>query len=211
MLRKTRLTTVLISTGLTSALLVGCGDDTSGSDNPSATTSVDTAAAPTELTWSRWQGVQLPTSRVDGPRNVDGDVVSGYTNSPQGAVLAAVHGSIRLALSPDTSWPKVANAVAAPGVGRDTYAVNRALISIAAVPAGPAPMAVKGFRVDEYSPTRSVISVAVAQPNLPLTAAKQTVVWSGEDWKVLLPAPGSEVEPTTVSDLTGYTALEGPQ
>src|SRR3546814_11613992 len=67
--------------------------------------------------------------------------------------------------SPDTSWPAVANSVAAPGEGRDSYAVNRALVTVTGpAPAGSAPQ-VKGFRVQDYTPTRTVVTIAAAQPD----------------------------------------------
>lgn len=202
----------LLTAAILSATVLGVGacssdpaDDTGAG---TTSTSVDPSAAPADISWNSWQGVNLPTSAVDGPTTVDGDVAAGYAHSPQGAALAAIQGTLRLAMAPDTSWPAVANSVAAPGEGRDSYAVNRALVTVTGpAPAGSAPQ-IKGFRVQDYTPTRTVVNIAAAQPDTTLVAATQTMVWSGEDWKILLPAPGSETAPQTLSDLSGYTALE---
>lgn len=180
-----------------------------GSDNPTSSpseTPVNTTAAPAALSWTDWQGARLPVSKTDGPQAATGDVATGYSHSPQGAVLAAAQATVRLALAPDTSWAQVANKLAAPGTGRDTYAVNRALVSVTGpAPAGTAPV-LKGFKFSSYSPTRAAVAIAVTQ-NSALTSATQTVVWDGGDWKLLLPPPGQETAAHPLSSLTGYTGF----
>ena len=183
----------------------GCGDS-SGPQSGAASSAPNTTAAPAKLSWTDWQGARLPVSAVDGPAKVDGDVATGYSHTPQGAVLAAVQDTIRLSLAPDTSWAKVANTLAAPGAGRDTYAVNRALVSVTGpAPAGTAPV-VKGFAVRSYTDTRAQVAVAVSQNNA-LTTATQTVVWDGTDWRLLLPDPGHQNGATPLASLTGYTPM----
>ena len=40
-----------------------------------------------------------------------------------------------------------------------------------------------------------------------LTAAQQTVVWTGADWRVLLPEPGTETDAQPLTNLDGFVAL----
>ncbi|WP_143695171.1 hypothetical protein [Williamsia sp. 1135] len=183
--------------------MAACGSD-SGSDEPSAAT--DTTAPPAQVTWVSWQGARLPVSATDGPAKVTGDLATGYSNTPQGAALAAFQGTIRLSLAPDESWAQVANKLVAPGTGRDTYAVNRALVSVSGpAPQGTAPI-VRGYKFTSYSPQRADVSLAVEQDGT-LAAAQQTVVWTGADWRVLLPEPGHEPTPTPLANLEGFVSL----
>lgn len=199
----------LIAAATVAAVLAlsGCGSTEPTADTTTTSTSaaVDTSAAPADVQWQSWRGASLPTSSTDGPREVAGDVASGYTPTPQGAVLAAAQGITRLRLAPDNSWPDVVNAVAAPGVGRDTYAVNRAQVSIT----DPAPEGtearLEGFEVTDFTDARAVVRLAVERPDGALMATTHTLVWSGEDWKLLLPAPDDIPEPETLTDTAGFT------
>jgi hypothetical protein len=202
----------LIAAATVAAVLAlsGCGSAEPTSDTTTTSTSaaaVDTSAAPADVQWQSWRGASLPTSSTDGPREVAGDIATGYTPTPQGAVLAAAQGITRLRLAPDNSWPDVVNAVAAPGVGRDTYAVNRAQVSIT----DPAPEGteahLEGFEVTDFTDTRAVVRLAVERPDGALMATTHTLVWSGEDWKLLLPAPDDIPEPETLTDTAGFTEL----
>lgn len=189
--------------------LAGCGssDDPSDTSGPSTSSVADTSAAPTDVQWATWQGASLPTSDTDGPHTVSGDVASGYSPTPQGAVLAAVQGITRLRLAPDNSWPDVVNAVAAPGVGRDTYAINRAQVSItSAAPAG-SENPVSAFEVSDYTDNRAVVRLLVDKADGTAVATTHTLVWSGDDWKLLLPAADDVTAPEIVTDKAGFTDL----
>lgn len=203
----TRLHTIAatVVVAIIAAITLGaCGSDSNNDSESTAAT--NTTQAPAALTWTTWQGVRLPVSATDGPAKITGDVASGYSNSPQGAALAAFHSTIRLSLAPDQSWAEVANKLAAPGSGRDTYAVNRALVSVTGpAPQGTAPV-VRGYKFTSYSPTRADLTLAVEQDKK-LTAATQTVVWTGADWRVLLPEPGTEPTPQPLANLDGFVAL----
>ena len=184
--------------------LAACGSE---SDTPrESAAATNTTAPPANVSWIDWQGARLPVSATDGPSTITGDIATGYSNTPQGAALAAFQGTIRLSLAPDESWAQVANKLAAPGTGRDTYAVNRALVSVTGpAPAGTAPI-VRGYTFTSYTPARATLKLAVEQDHK-LTAAQQTVVWTGADWRVLLPEPGTETDAQPLTNLDGFVAL----
>jgi len=187
--------------------ITGCGSDDTATGTEQQV--IDTTTAPQQVQWENWQGVPLPVSASDGPSTIDGDVARGYSATPQGAVLAAVQGITRLRLAPDSSWPQVANTVAAPGEGRDTYAVNRAMITIT----GPAPTgteaSITGFRVVDYTPEQAVVELARKRADTTVVATTHTLVWAGDDWKLVLPGPDSEAPAAaSLANLDGFTEFE---
>ncbi|WP_307090952.1 hypothetical protein [Rhodococcus sp. SORGH_AS_0301] len=204
---------------IVAAFVAGCSNDTATGDDttPSA---VDVAASPTEVTWRPYQGVEVPYSTVDGPTaDTASAAPTGYTATPQGAVLAAIQGQARLALAPDTAWATVTRTLVAPGDGRDAYAIARSAASItdAADPATTA--AFTGFRVSSYDDTRAVVEVATTMPGGQLTAVPVTVLRATGDWKIALPAPtGGEDDPTApaptdpipLTSMDGFTAFSAP-
>ncbi len=209
--------------GLTAALaltVAGCGSDSADpGDSGDGTQSVDVAAVPESVTWTPYQGVSVPYSSVDGPTTATVSAApTGYSHTPQGAVLAAIQAQTRLALAPDSSWPQVTASLVAPGAGRDAYSVARAGASIttAADPASTAAFA--GFRVRDYTDDTAVLDLATTMPGGQLTSVPATVLWRGDDWKLLLPEPDSgnddgdiaapaATDPAELPSLDGFTAF----
>ncbi|RRQ26153.1 hypothetical protein DK926_19330 [Rhodococcus sp. Eu-32] len=217
---------VAVSAVTAVAAIAGCGssgdDGVTGTDNSRP---VDTAAVPAQVTWRPYQGVQVPYSDVDGPTdNTTSAAPTGYSHTPQGAVLAAIQGQTRLALAPDSSWAQATGALVAAGAGRDSYAVARAGASITA-PADPATTAAfTGFRVTDYRDEQADIDLATTMPGGQLTTAAVTVLWRGDDWKIALPAPDTggdgigsdtdtawdapaDTDPVPLTSLDGFTAF----
>ncbi|WP_052059902.1 hypothetical protein [Rhodococcoides fascians] len=210
------------------AAIAGCGN--SGDDGDTVADNarpVDTAAAPAQVTWQPYQGVQVPYSGVDGPTdNITSAAPTGYSHTPQGAVLAAIQGQTRLALAPDSAWAQTTSTLVAAGAGRDSYAVARAGASITA-PADPASTATfSGFRVAEYRDEQADIDLVTTMPGGQLTSVPVTVLWRGDDWKIALPAPDTggdgtsgdaaadaewdapaDTDPVALASLDGFTAF----
>ena len=68
--------------------------------SPARATRPAPAAAPIEVAGLRWlgfHGMQLPISAHDGPRDTRGGLASGFTDTPTGALLAAVNIGVRTA------------------------------------------------------------------------------------------------------------------
>lgn len=49
----------------------------------------------TGLRWSDYHGVRLPSSPAAGPRDISGGLASGYSDTPLGALLAALNIAVR--------------------------------------------------------------------------------------------------------------------
>ncbi|MBV7708125.1 hypothetical protein NOVA_35625 [Nocardia nova] len=168
------------------ATLTGCtgpGDHT----HPPATSSLpaDIHAAPTNVTTTVYQGISLPISD-QGPRTVTGAVAAGFTHTPAGAALAAIHATVRISVAPDDHWATVGQQMLTPGAGRDDWAVARAQVSIT-TPVTGLPPKILGYRITGYTADRADTAIYTQQPDTSLTCNTATVIWQGGDWKLLLP------------------------
>ncbi|OZC42504.1 hypothetical protein CH286_25400 [Rhodococcus sp. WWJCD1] len=183
------------------------GDPATGEGNPAP----DLRSAPAELTWREIAGVSVPTSRVDGPATGTSVNRSGYSQTPQGAVLAAIVGQTALAVADDRAWPEVVNTVTAPGPGRDEFAAARAAVTVSgSVPADSAPRFV-GFEVTDYSNDPLSAAVSVAQTiggDDQLYAYPVALQWIADDWRIVLPTAEENIDAVELDSLDGYTTLE---
>ncbi|UPU46242.1 MULTISPECIES: hypothetical protein [Rhodococcus] len=189
-------------------LSAGCGSDSDTFDP--APTPLDTISAPTNVSWESYNGVRLPRSLADGPKN-SSTTPSGYSQSPQGAVLAAIRGQAYLALTPDANWGEMVSIVTAPGPGRDEFAANRALVSVTGpVPAEQAPKFI-AFKVTDYTPGDSATAAVdvVQEIGSPpaLFVYPVALEWIG-DWRLVLPTAAENIDAREVDNLDGYTLIE---
>lgn len=186
----------------------GCGSDPDTFDP--APIPVDTTSPPANLTWEGYNGVRLPRSITDGPKDYSA-VPHGYTNTPQGAVLAAIRGQAYLALTPDTTWGQMVSVVTAPGSGRDEFAANRALVSVTgSVPPEQAPKFV-AFKVIDYTPGESATAAVEVVQEIGSPPQRfvypVALAWIG-DWRLVLPTAAENIDARPVENLDGYTLIE---
>ena len=201
----------IAATAATVLALAACGSG--NDDTPTATPDAapDLRSAPAELTWREVAGVSVPTSRVDGPLAGTSVNRSGYAQTPQGAVLAAINGQTALAVADDRAWPEVVNTVTAPGPGRDEFAAARAAVTVSgSVPADAAPKFV-GFEVTDYSNDPLSAGVSVAQTigtGTELFSYPVALQWISGDWRIVLPTSEENIDAVEIDNLDGYTTLE---
>lgn len=170
---------------------------------PAAPTSAapDPNRAPSDIRWEAWQGVKLPYGKQDGPAKVT-DAALGYSHTPQGAALAAIHHTVRISLAPDATWARTASQALMPGPGKDAWVVARAQISLTQ-PASPvvAPR-ITAYKFTKYGDDRSDLLVYSTYSDNSITANTETVVWSSGDWRLLLPDPALKIAVVqSVSDI----------
>ncbi len=173
---------------------------------------VDITTAPQDLTWRNVSGLEVPTSREDGPARTSPP--QGYSNTPQGAALAAANGQAALATAPDSTWPDVVRTVTTPGPGRDQWAQARVLMSVSgAVDESVAPT-FSGFKVTEYTPEKAIVLLATTTPppageqHPLLTAYPVQLAWTGADWKLVLPTQNDDVDAAEIDSLEGFTTWD---
>lgn len=166
---------------------------------------IPTAPLP-NVTWDLFDGIAEPFSSTDGPARIDGDLVSCYAHTPDGALIAAMQISERHLLSAD--WQAITMRQVAPGPGRDKYLAMRAGVTLAPQ-TGTYPQWA-GFSFVTYSPAAAVVQLAVRFPDGGLQMTTDTVVWSGGDWWVQLQPDGSD-SPTAqpLHDLVGFVVWGG--
>lgn len=170
-------------------LLAACGADSS-STTPT-TEPPDPSRPPANVHWESYQGIQLPIG-ADGPKNV-GTVATGYTHSPQGAALAAINHNVRLSLAPDTTWPQIASQSLIPGPAKDNWVLSRSQISITSAANPALAPRITAYKINNYSPERTDLTVYSTYPDASITSAEQTVLWVSEDWRLLLPDPVAKI------------------
>ncbi|MBL1079866.1 hypothetical protein JK358_36260 [Nocardia sp. 2] len=176
-----------------------------------STTPPDPTRPPAELRWEAWQGVQLPFAQ-EGPTKI-AESALGYSHSPQGAVLAAIHHTLRVSLSPDGSWPRMAAQSLMPGPGKDSWVIARALLSIT-TPADPATApTITAYKVNTYADARAEIVIYSTYPDASITANTATVVWLSDDWRLLIPDPAAKVQTVQAVSFIPFDVvrLEHPQ
>ncbi|MEV6768717.1 hypothetical protein AB0N05_08775 [Nocardia sp. NPDC051030] len=172
--------------------LAACGGNDSAVTAPT-TTPIDPARAPADLRWENYQGVPLPIGAHDGPAKLSG-TASGYSHTPQGAALAAINHSTRISLAPDNAWAQMASISLMPGPGKDAWVMARVQISITA-PAAPATAPrIAGYKVVNYTPASTDLVIYSTYPDNSITATAETVTWSSEDWRLVLPNPAAKVQ-----------------
>lgn len=167
--------------------------------------------APHRISWQRVDGIPFPFSDSDGPTRIDGAVATGYSHTPQGAVLAAAHISFRLAWSPDfeavlDAQARVDERTRAALIEGRTRSGNVDPAMVAAVAKAPV-----AFKVTEYSDTKAVVFLAFPTSTNVYRVAPVAVVWDDGDWRysdALNADEAKELSDTDNLDAEGFTSLE---
>jgi hypothetical protein len=173
------------------------------------------------LSWTEFHGIELPVSAHDGPHHMHNGLAWGFTDTPDGALLAAVNIAVRTAAlwGPAIYQPTIRRQVIGPDaaalLGAD--ASGYAAMAVAAHvrpgrPAGRGYAAEAGFRFVAYTPADTTVDVASEGPgtggSTVIVATRIEVIWRHGDWRVVAPPGGNWARAATViSSLTGYTVF----
>ncbi len=171
-------------------------------DKPRPGDTVPGALAMTSwLTWQPWHDTRLPYSQRWGPTTVSDDTVSGFSHTPEGAVLAMIQHTARLSGIDATARLGAARtmAVVAPV---DQPPTNRMGTGIDTTPGLPF---FAGFRWISYNGTHAVADLALQEPDGSLRSLRTTEIWHDSDWRAELPTPLS----TPLPGLDGYQPWPG--
>jgi hypothetical protein len=176
------------------------------------------------LAWTDFYGVELPVSRTAGPRDVRGGLAWGFTDTPLGALLAAVNIGVRANAQwgPSVYRPTIRDQVTGPSApallaacaasyeqGRQTAGVP------AGQPLGRAYVAEEAFRWVIYTPADATVDIVSAGPGdqgaTVRAVTRIEAAWLAGDWRVIAPPGGdwgNSAAPLT--SLTGYTSFPAP-
>ncbi|AFU02863.1 hypothetical protein [Nocardia brasiliensis] len=143
---------------------------------------------PAGMQWQRgWGGAALPVSSSDGPTRIDPErgIATGFSRTPQGAVLAALDAVGRALAAPEGTWQQV--------VGERFYDGGPALISRFArsrtTPDAARYVVVpEGVRVQPgYRDDLAVVQIA-SRTHDGYAVGSWAMTWINGDWRVRVPA-----------------------
>jgi len=181
------------------------------------------AAAGQGLTWISFYGMQLPVSTSAGPHETRRGLASGFTETPQGALLAAINIGVRTA----AQWgaaifgPTITRQVTGPDAAALLQAEETAYAQLRAAarvrpgqPAGRGYAAETGYRFVAYTPAAATVDVVTAGPaangSTVLASTRIEVLWLGGDWRVVAPPGGNWANAAiAISSVTGYAIFPG--
>ncbi|WP_327138826.1 hypothetical protein [Nocardia sp. NBC_01327] len=188
------------------ATAVACASPTAGGTSAPAKSVLDTPrpgdTTPVSLemfhwiTWRPWHGTRLPTSDRWGPATVHGDAATGFSHTPEGAVMAMMQHQARLAGTSDTDWPAAARAMAvvAPADQPPTHRIATGFDT-----GSPLPY-FAGFRWLSFTADRAEADLALQTNDGTLYSLHVIEIWADADWKAELPASGGNLEPLNGMD-----------
>ena len=173
------------------------------------------------LSWTDFHGIELPVSAQDGPHHVSGGLAWGFSDTRQGALLAAVNIAVRTAAQwgPAIYQPTIRNQVTGANAGTllraDTsqYAALRAAAHVRpGQPAGRGDAIETAYRFASYAAGSATVDIVTAGPGAAATTVLAVtpiqVIWLQGDWRVVAPRDGNWASSaTTITSLTGYTTF----
>ncbi len=177
------------------------------------------ATAEPSITWTDFHGIQLPVSAQAGPRHDQHGLACGFTDTPPGAVLAAVNIGVRTAAQwgPRIYRPTITHHVTGPGAAallaadNSDYAAMRAAAHVApGQPAGRGDAVEAAYRLAAYTPSAATADIVTEGPagngTTAIAVTRIQVVWRRGDWRVVAPPGGTWASSaSTASSLRGYT------
>lgn len=197
---------------------------------PSAPATTSSPAVPAlprvdlaRLRWSDYHGVELPSSPAAGPRDTAGGLASGYSETPLGALIAAVNIGVRANAQwgPSVYIPTIRDQVIGPDAAallascQSSYdqAANAAHVTDGQ-PLGNAYVTEDAFRWIAYTPADATLDLVSAGPGSQGVTVRAVtrieVVWTDGDWRVVAPPGGDWGNAATqLSSLSGYTVFPG--
>jgi hypothetical protein len=179
------------------------------------------STAGTGLSWTGFYGIELPGSAQDGPRHARDGLVWGFSDTPGGALVAAVNIGVRTAAlwGPAIYQPTIGHQVTGPDAAALLSADASDYAGMQAAnrpghgrPVGHSYAAVAAFRFVAYTPAAATVDVVTEGPGTggttELAVTRIEVVWQRGDWRVVAPPGGNWANSaTTASSLTGYTTF----
>jgi len=192
-----------------------------GAPGSQGATGPGTRSAGAGLAWAGFHGIQLPVSAQDGPRRTRGGLAWGFTDTPRGALLAAVNIAVRTGAQwgPAIYQPTIRDQVTGPDAAAllkadaSDYAALRAAARVRpGQPAGRGYAAEAGYRFVACTPAGATVDIVTEGPGsggtTVMVATRVQVVWLRGDWRVVAPPGGDWANSATaISSLTGYTTF----
>ncbi|MBM4479804.1 hypothetical protein MWT96_24875 (plasmid) [Prescottella equi] len=166
----------------------------------------DPVAAPDGMMWQQVGPFVLPFSTSAGPARIDGPIARGYTQTPQGAALAAWQASWRINIDPESLDAVFDNQIEPSTRGNKALWAPKQWLDWSQYPQQYRPDA---FRVTGWSDDNSYAVIEYALRDMRTGTqtgwftARFEVVWQDGDWK--LRRPSTQLPPQNLTSLAGWT------
>jgi hypothetical protein len=221
------------------AVVTARGGHVSGSSPQERGTAVPSSAAPASaappaapglpqvsfagVRWTSYHGVRLPSSPSAGPRDTSGGLASGYSDTPLGALLAALNIAVRANAQwgPGIFGPTIRGQVTGPDAAallagcQSAYSQQAQTAHVTGdAPLGDAFVTEEAFQWVDWTPADATVDLVSAGPGSGGTTVRAStqvqVTWDGGDWKVIAP-PGGDWgnSAALLTSLDGYTVFPG--
>lgn len=182
-----------------------------GSPDQALPTAIPTTA-PQGVRWELVGPLPAPFSDTAGPTQVTDTTASGFTHTPEGALIAAAQILVRVSLGREY-WEPTIKGQLVPSQDRDQLLAQMATVDSSQVDPG-ALSRIAGFQYLSYTPDTAVIGLVMRAPSAgspQYHVLSLTLLWRDGDWQMQAPPGGAWVSVNRVtSDLTGVVEW-GPQ
>lgn len=176
-----------------------------------------------DITWASYSGIELPVSARNGPDYMENGLARGFTDTPAGAVVAAVNIAVRTAAQwgPAIYEPTIRAQVTGPDTAAllASDASQWAALQAAAPgqPASPAYVTVAAYRIVSWTTAAATVDIVTEAPGasgsqLAIAATRIQLTWMASDWRLIAP-PGGDwaATATPMASLSGYTPFPQPR
>lgn len=174
------------------------------------------------LSWFSFHGMQLPASAAGPLKTLDG-LASGFADTPQGALLAAINIGVRTAAQWGSAIfvPTITHQVTgatAPALLRAEETAYAQLRTTAHVrpghPVEKGNASEIGYRFLSWSPSTATVAIVTTGPTASgaavLASTRIQVVWRSGDWQVVAPPGGNWANAANaITSPLGYTIFPG--
>lgn len=209
---------VVASTALVGLLLAGSLRDGSQDAKSVAPAANAVPANPDRAAGlATWNGMALPISEQDGPRDGSADVAHGFSRSEFGAALAAAHLSVRIDpyAGPDSFRPTILKQTHGGdprGLAKATQQRYELVAEASGVEFGrPIPAdtgRIDGWRIEHFDPERtSTVHLLVSAPDGQALDFAIQVIWVSGDFQLVDPRAAGNFLRTDNPDPAQYTAF----
>ena len=166
------------------------------------TSDASPTSPPVELSWVETGGVALPVSATHGPRRLVADLANGWSQSEQGAALAAAHLLVRSGptVGPEVFEPTITGQTTGPNVAALKLSVNEQYAELqqraTATKDTQRSAQLSGYRVATFDLETGSAVIDLVLDSSQLTESERylqvtvSLEWLNDDWWLVAPPKG---------------------
>ncbi|GAB3866878.1 hypothetical protein GCM10029963_79950 [Micromonospora andamanensis] len=221
------LVALILLAGLLIVVLAPDDDPADITDGPSPTSQPSASSMPVEglptvvpttpPTGVRWELVgpmAVPVSDTAGPTQTTDTTASGFTHTPEGALIAAAQIMVRSSHALGRQrWEPTIEQQFVPSGDRDRLLAE--LRAVASEPTDPGSLSqIAGFSYQSYTPDTAVIGLVLRAPAASASryhVLSLTLLWRGGDWRMQAPPGGSWLSVNRMTDNLSGVIEWGPR